>query len=181
MEAATGDPLVITRRARSVAAANDLARKIGAVRILICAALLACASTARAQDTSSQPEPILETGELMLMVIKPAYDELQKVMASPPADRQQWSQLYQKAARLAEFENLILFRPHPRSDTPEWKTLATNARRATMTLASATLKALANTNNTDFEELKKTYASVSAGCNACHRAMSREAPTIKPD
>ena len=98
---------------------------------LCLAVLIAFSGTARAQDVASQPEPILETGELMLMVIKPAYDELQRAMAAPPADRQQWSLLYQKAARLAEFENLILFRPHERSNTPEWKTLATNARKAT--------------------------------------------------
>ena len=136
---------------------------------------------AAAQDTSAQPEPILETGELMVMVIKPAYDELQRAMAAPPADRQQWAQLYQKAARLAEFENLILFRPHQRSSTPEWKTFATNARKATAALASATLESLANAQDANFADLRKPYEDVSARCNACHRAMSREAPTIKPD
>ena len=133
-----------------------------------------------AQEPSSQPEPILETGELMLMVIKPAYDELQKTMAVAPADRQQWALLYQKAARLAEFENLILFRPHQRAETPEWKTLATNARKSTMAVASATLKALGNSQTADFAEIKKSFEDVSARCNACHRAMSREAPQIKP-
>lgn len=133
-----------------------------------------------AQEPSTQPEPILETGELMLMVIKPAYDELQRAMAAPPADRQQWALLYQKAARLAEFENLILFRPHPRSETPEWKTFATNARKSTMAVAAATLKALGGASDTDFQNIRKSYDDVSARCNACHRAMSREAPTIKP-
>jgi hypothetical protein len=142
--------------------------------------LLAAASVASAQEPSAQPEPILETGELMLMVIKPAYDELQKAMATPPAERQQWAQLYQKAARLAEFENLILFRPHQRAETPEWKSLATNARKSTMVVASATLKALGNAAGANFAEIKKSFEDVSARCNACHRAMSREAPTIKP-
>ena len=104
------------------------------MRIAICLGiLLAFGGAAAAQEPSTEPEPILETGELMVMVIKPAYDELQRAMATPPVDRQQWAQLYQKAARLAEFENLILFRPHERSDKPEWKTLATNARKATAT------------------------------------------------
>jgi hypothetical protein len=141
---------------------------------------LMLSTVARAQEPSTQPEPILETGELMLMVIKPAYDELQRAMAAPPADRQQWALLYQKAARLAEFENLILFRPHPRSETPEWKTLATNARKSTMAVAAATLKALGGASDTDFQNIRKSYDDVSARCNACHRAMSREAPTIKP-
>lgn len=133
-----------------------------------------------AQEPSSQPEPILETGELMVMIIKPAYDELQKAMATPPADRPQWAQLYQKAARLAEFENLILFRPHQRAETPEWKALATNARKSTMAVASATLKALGNAQDANFAEIRKSFEDVSARCNACHRAMSREAPMIKP-
>jgi len=144
------------------------------------AILLAFGGRAAAQEPSTPPEPILETGELMLIVIKPAYDELQRAMAAPPADRRQWAQLYQKAARLAEFENLILFRAHERSQTPEWKSFATNARRATMSLASGVLKTLGNANDANFDELRKTYDGVSAGCNACHRAMSREAPRIKP-
>lgn len=151
------------------------------MRILICAGLLlAVASSAAAQEASTQPEPILETGELMLMVIKPAYDDLKKAMATPPADQQQWAQLYQKAARLAEFENLILFRPHQRAETPEWRSLATNARRSTMAVASAVLKALGNAQAANFVEIKKSYEDVSARCNACHKAMSREAPMIKP-
>jgi cytochrome c556 len=64
--------------------------------------------------------------------------------------------------------------------TDRWKTLATN-RKATATVASATLKALANADDANFEGIRKAYEDVSARCNACHRAMSREAPTIKPD
>ena len=143
--------------------------------------VLAFGGMAAAQEPSPQPEPILETGELMLLVIKPAYDELKSAMAAPPVDRQQWAKLFQKAARLAEFENLILFRPHERSNTVEWKTLATNARKASMAVASVALKALGDSTQANFDEVKKTYGDVSVRCNACHRAMSREAPRITPD
>ncbi len=153
-----------------------------AVPIAICLWILLCSGgVAAAQEPSTEPEPILETGELMVMVIKPAYDDLQRAMATPPADRQQWAQLFQKAARLAEFENLILFRPHERSSKPEWKTLAANARKATANVASLTLKALGNSQDANFEGIRKAYEDVSTRCNACHRAMSREAPTIRPD
>ncbi|HUQ86320.1 MAG TPA: hypothetical protein VM096_02105 [Vicinamibacterales bacterium] len=151
------------------------------MRIATCVLVLALGGVAHAQEPPTEPEPILETGELMLLVIKPAYDELRRAIAAPPADRQQWAQLYQKAARLAEFENLILFRPHERSNTAEWKTLAANARKASMAVASATLKALANGSEADVDEVKKAYGDVSVRCNACHRAMSREAPRITPD
>ena len=152
------------------------------MRIATCLGiLLAFGGAAAAQEPSTGPEPILETGELMVMVIKPAYDDLQRAMAAPPADRQQWAQLFQKAARLAEFENLILFRPHERSATPEWKALATSARKASAAVASLALKALGNAQDANFEGIRKAYEDVSARCNACHRAMSREAPTIRPD
>jgi len=148
---------------------------------MIAAILVAFGGVAVAQEPSVQPEPVLETGELMLLVIKPAYDELRRAMSAAPADRQQWAALYQKAARLAEFENLILFRPHERSNTAEWKTLATNARKASMAVASAALTALANASMANVDEVKKAYGDVSVRCNACHRAMSREAPRITPD
>lgn len=152
------------------------------MRAAICIGiLLVLGDSAAAQEPSAQPEPVLETGELMLLVIKPAYDELRRAMAAPPADRQQWAALYQKAARLAEFENLILFRPHERSNTAEWKSLATNARKASMAMASAALTALANASTANVDEVKKAYGDVSVRCNACHRAMSREAPRITPD
>lgn len=141
---------------------------------------LAGAATAQQPEPLPQPEPILETGELMVMVIRPAYVELQQMMAKPPADRQQWALLYQKAARLAEFENLILFRPHERAATREWKTLATAARQATAATAAAILASLKNPHAEDFAVVRKNYDGISGSCNACHRTMSREAPVIKP-
>lgn len=140
-----------------------------------------CGTTYAQQPASPpQPEPILETGELMVMVIRPAYMELQQMLTKPPADRQQWALLYQKAARLAEFENLILFRPHERAATVEWKALAASARQATAATATAILTGLKNAQAEDFATVRKTYDAISHSCNACHRSMSREAPTIRP-
>jgi cytochrome c556 len=132
------------------------------------------------QPDPPQPEPILETGELMVMVIRPAYVELQQMMGKPPSDRRQWAQLYQKAARLAEFENLILFRPHERAATREWKTLAASARQATANTAQSVLAGLNSTQGEDFAAVRKNYEAIAQSCNACHRAMNREAPVIKP-
>jgi hypothetical protein len=144
--------------------------------------LLSALSTGEAaqQPDPPQPEAILETGELMVMVIRPAYVELQQMMAKSPADRPQWALLYQKAARLAEFENLILFRPHERAATPEWKGLAASARRTTAALAAAVLSGLQSPQAEDFAKVRKNYESIAGSCNACHRTMSREAPVIKP-
>jgi cytochrome c556 len=146
----------------------------------VLATLGALCGTSYAQQSDPQPEPILETGELMVMVIRPAYVELQQMLAKPPADRQQWALLYRKAARLAEFENLILFRPHERAATTEWKALAVSARQATAATAAAILTGLKNARAEDFATVRKNYESIAGSCNACHRAMSREAPTIRP-
>jgi len=153
------------------------------MRIFLASLLLLVASTtggAAQQSDPLQPEAILETGELMVMVIRPAYAELQQMMAKSPSDRQQWALLYQKAARLAEFENLILFRPHERAATAEWKGLAASARRATSALATTVLVGLQSPQAEDFAKVRKNYEAIAGSCNACHRAMSREAPTIRP-
>ena len=153
-------------------------RMFAAVFVIVGA--MSGALLAQQPEAMPQPEPILETGELMVMVIRPAYVELQQLMAKPPADRQQWAVLYQKAARLAEFENLILFRPHERAATKEWKTLAAGARQATAATASAILAGLTNPQAEDFADVRTRYEAISVSCNACHRKMSREAPVIKP-
>ncbi|MEO8677850.1 MAG: hypothetical protein ABI665_02310 [Vicinamibacterales bacterium] len=153
------------------------------MRLLLALFVIAGATTGAdvaQQPDPPQPEPILETGELMAMVIRPAYVELQQMMGKPPADRRQWALLYQKAARLAEFENLILFRPHQRAATPEWKTLAAAARQATASTAQSVLAGLTSAQGEDFPAVRKNYEMIAQSCNACHRTMSREAPVIKP-
>lgn len=96
------------------------------------AALLAGATPASSQQSVSEqrPQPVLENGELMALVIRPAYVEVQTLIAKPPADRREWAAVYQKLARLAEFENLLFFRAHERTLTPEWQRLAAGARDA---------------------------------------------------
>lgn len=66
------------------------------------------------------PAQVVDTGELMDIFIKPAYAELQQAMAKPPVDRKEWATIYQKAVRVAELSNLILFRTHEDARKPEW-------------------------------------------------------------
>ena len=100
-----------------------------------------------------QPTPTLDNVDLMDIVIKPAYDDLQRALATAPADRQAWAALYQRAARLAEFENLLFIRPRATSERgSEWSERAGQGQKA---------------------------SAAADGCNACHRAFSREAPTIR--
>jgi hypothetical protein len=128
-----------------------------------------------------RPVAILENVDLMDIVMKPAYDDLRQALATRPVDRQAWASLYQRAARLAEIENLLFLRTRPEpARRTEWDAKAAAARQASADLATALLAALRNARPTDLEAARASWPAVAAGCNACHRAFSREAPAIKP-
>jgi len=133
------------------------------------------------QTLVPQPQAVFENGELMALVIRPAYTEVQAAMAKPPADRRQWAAVYQKVARLAEFENLLFFRSHDRTLTPEWQRLAASARDASAAVAAEALQGLGNDRAQDFGVLRAKYTAIAASCNGCHQAFGRrEAPIIRP-
>jgi cytochrome c556 len=128
-----------------------------------------------------QPSPVLDNVDLMDLMVKPAYDELQRAMARPPADRKEWAALYQKAARLAEIENLLFFRTRAEaSRRDEWAARATRARQASADVAAAALLGLRSARAADFDGVRGRFPAIAEGCTACHRAFAREAPLIKP-
>jgi cytochrome c556 len=128
-----------------------------------------------------QPAAVLDNVDLMDLMLKPAYDELQQAMATPPADRKAWAALYQKAARMAELENLLFFRTRAEeSRKAEWAAAAGHARQASADVATAALLGLRNARPADFANVRAVFPAVAAGCTACHRAFAREAPVIKP-
>ena len=153
-------------------------------RMLVCVfvAMLAAARPAAAQvESAAQPIAVLDNVDLMDLMLKPAYDSLQRAMAHAPADRKAWSGLYQDAARLAELENLLFFRTRAGSDRQvEWPHRAARARDATAAVAAAALLGLRSAQAADFERVRATFPAVSDACTGCHRAFAREAPVIKP-
>lgn len=131
-------------------------------------------------NPAAQPAPVLDNVDLMDLMVKPAYDDLQRSVAQAPADRKAWAGIYQKAARLAEIENLLFLRTRAGEERKaEWATRAGAARQASADVAAAALRGLRNTSATDLDELTRRLPAVADGCNACHRAFAREAPTIK--
>jgi len=127
------------------------------------------------------PAAVLDNVDLMDLMLKPAYDELQQAMTRQPADRKAWAALYQKAARLAELENLLFFRTRAEPDRkPEWAAKAGQARQASANVAGAALLGLRSARPADFELVRDAFPAISTGCTACHRAFAREAPVIKP-
>jgi hypothetical protein len=151
------------------------------VLIAIVAALAPGRPAAPQADPPPRPAPVLENVDLMDLMLKPAYDELQLAMAQPPADRKAWAALYQKAARLAELENLLFFRTRAgEARQPEWQADAARAREASAAVAAAALLGLRSARAADFDDVRATFPAVAQRCTACHRAFAREAPRIKP-
>ena len=147
----------------------------------ITAVLIAVVAIVAQARPAPQPAPILENVDLMDIVVKPAYDDLQQAMATPPADRQAWAAIYQKAARLAEIENLLFLRTRAATERRgEWAERAAQARQASADVAAAALTGLRATRPDDFDLVRRMFTAVSAGCNASHRTFSREAPAIRP-
>jgi hypothetical protein len=145
------------------------------------AILVAIVVLAAQVEPASRPVPVLENVDLMDIVVKPAYDELQRAIAAPPVDRQAWAALYQKAARLAELENLLFFRPRATGDRGvEWTERAAHAQHAAAAVTAAALAGLQRARPSDFDAVRQAFPGVAEGCTACHRAFSREAPAIRP-
>lgn len=148
-------------------------------------AIVAVLATPRAAVPQAEPPalpaPVLDNVDLMDLMLKPAYDELRQAMARPPADRTAWAALYQKAARLAELENLLFFRTRAEeSRKADWAAKAARARQASADVAAAALLGLRSARPEDFAIVRASFPAVSDGCTACHRAFAREAPVIKP-
>src|SRR2546423_12582397 len=130
-------------------------------------------------EPSARPEAVVDNGEFMDLFLKDGYTELQNAMAKPPADRKEWAAIYQKAIRLAEFQNLLFFRDRDEVKDPRWSALAGTSRQALADLANAAVFNLRNLQKADYEGVRKKYVAVAEACNACHRVFARDAPTIK--
>jgi len=145
------------------------------------AAATAAAPAMPQADSSGRPAPVLENVDLMDLMVKPAYDELRQAAARAPADRREWAALYQKAARLAEMENLLFFRTRAgTARQAEWVAHASRAQHASAEIAAAALRGLSSARPGDFADVRAGFPAVAEACTSCHRAFSREAPAIKP-
>ena len=134
-----------------------------------------------AAQTPAGPAPVMDTGELMSLLLEPLYDELKQALDAPPRDRKAWARIYQAAARLAEANNLLFFRAPGRHTRHEaWAPAAAAARQSAADIATATFVALRNVRADDFAPLKARLAVVADTCNACHRTLGVDARTVRP-
>ncbi len=128
------------------------------------------------------PVRIVDTGELMQILIRPAYQDLQTAVSHPPQSRQDWAAIYRAAVRLAEMENLIFFRePNRYTTQPQFPVLAARARDASAEVVTLTLAALPSAKPEDFPAVRRAYEAISSSCTACHRGLgTMNGPTVKP-
>lgn len=151
---------------------------------LLCVGVMAAAAPAASSQTPAAPGPmrIVDTGELMQLFIRPAYQELQAAMIKPPASRQEWAAIYRAAVRLAEMENLIFFRePNRYTSQPEFPVFAARARDTASEVVKLTLAAMPGAKEEDFPAIRRAYEAISSSCTACHRGLgTMNGPTVKP-
>ena len=127
------------------------------------------------------PAPVMDTGELMSLLLEPLYNELKHALERPPQDRKERAAIYQAAVRLAEADNLLFLRaPGRLTSDPNWAPAAAAARQSAADIATATFVALRNVRTADFEPLKARLTGVADTCNACHRAMKTDAKVVRP-
>ena len=115
------------------------------------------------------PVPIVETEELMKLLVDPTFESLKDAIETQPEARKDWRTLYIAAFNLAEISNLYLFRnDHDYMTTPEWKTFAAQARDEVVDLAKAVVE------RPEHGVLKEKFMVVMETCNECHAKFAAD-------
>lgn len=135
------------------------------------------APIASAQEAVPGPVQILETEELMKLLVDPTFESLKDAIENPPEARKDWRSLYIAAFNLAEINNLLFLRQDQEyMKTPEWANYVAKARDEVVDLAKAT------TERPEYPVLKEKFMVVMESCNECHAkfAAEEEIDTIEP-
>ena len=110
---------------------------------------------------------IVETAELMKLLVDPIYEELKEAIEVEPKGRKAWRALYIAAFNLAEVNNLLFSRTDEDFMlTPEWVEESLNAQR----ILNAFAKSVRS--QSEYEVLTENYLAVMSNCNDCHRTFS---------
>lgn len=130
-----------------------------------------------AEDHEPGPVAILETEELMKLLVDPTFESLKDAIEEPPEARRDWRSLYIAAFNLAEINNLYFLRnDHDYMKTPEWAEYAAKARDEVADLAKTV------TERPEYAELKNKFMVVMESCNECHAkfAADEDVDEIEP-
>jgi len=106
---------------------------------------------------------VVETAELMKLLVDPTFEELKDAVENPPEKRRQWRSLYIAAFNLAELSNLNFSRrDEDFMSTQEWVDHCIKSRDLAIKLAES-IKGQA-----EYDTIKANFMAVRDNCNDCH-------------
>ncbi|MFP6584985.1 MAG: hypothetical protein VCD00_20805 [Candidatus Hydrogenedentota bacterium] len=134
-------------------------------------------TVASAAEETAGPEQILDTSELMKLMVDPVYEDLKDAIETAPEKRKDWRSLYIAAFSLAELNNLNFSRTgEDYTDNEEWIAFSAKARDQLVEFAEAVRE------RPDYAILKEKFTIVMENCNECHAkfAADEEVDEIEP-
>lgn len=118
---------------------------------------------AKAEDENPlKPKAILETYELMDVIVNPAFEELRAVAVKEPEGRSDWKGLYNGSHTIAELMNLVFSRSEEDYvGNPDWAVMTAQTRLLAEKMGAAIKEQ-------DYPTAKEHYLAMVQSCNACH-------------
>jgi len=121
---------------------------------------------AEIETRPSYERQIINTAELMKLMMDPMFEQLKDAIAEPPEGRKAWRQLYITTFNLAEMNNLLFSRePEKKKEyigTDHWVEESIEAVELLTTLAVSVRE------QSEYDVLKKNFNAVLKNCNQCH-------------
>lgn len=134
-------------------------KAVAAISLVAVSVLSGCVTT----YVTSGAEQVLDTAEVMELLMDPIHEDLKDVIENPPSQRADWRALYIAAYTLAETNNLLFSRTdHGYMLQQEWRDRVTDARAVTVALADSIKE------QAEYEIIKANYIAVVQNCNECH-------------
>ena len=123
-----------------------------------------------AAEETPGPVQILETSELMKLLVDPTFEDLKDAISVAPEARKDWRTLYIAAFNLAEINNLFFSRvDEDFMKSEEWTAVLVKTRTEAIDLAEAVR------NRAEYDVLKEKFNVVLQSCNDCHTKFSADA------
>ena len=134
---------------------------------------LTCVDKAlHAQDASGEPKQLVEAYELMSLFFGPLQEQMKAGLATPPADRKAWRNIFDTALKIGEVHNLLYSRTgEDYMGTEDWKKLTAAGRDTAAAIAEAV-------KTQDFPKVQAGYTAMIESCNACHKKFQGDEPEI---
>lgn len=127
---------------------------------------------AELEPSTHHEKQIINTAELMKLLMDPMFEELKDAIEKPPEGRKMWRQLYITSFNLAEVNNLLFSRePEKKKEyigTQLWIDESIEAVDLLTKLAESVRE------QSEYDVLKANFTAVLNNCNQCHRVFEDE-------